>query len=256
MKKKWIALAGVLALAAALTGCGSVKDLMLYLYGGDEWVSASGTPAYTLYDAPNGVSVIYDANRWGNPVLPQEDTVSLTAGNQLDQTAVLLQVTDIYTDFLAQSAADLDEQVAGKVEYELTFTVPDASVEAVRYDCGSYQSIFAVLRYDSGLTVYVTAATRSADYEPVIELLQTVYPTGHAPDTVATLETAAAAVNENGKPTIVPQKMPPFCKGGKNQRVKLVRAPDSVTGVSIPAARPASMHLRIHAMFLPRLRMV
>ena len=41
--------------------------------------------------------------------MAQADTLSLTTGNQLSYTVVLLQMTDTYTDFLAQSGQELEE---------------------------------------------------------------------------------------------------------------------------------------------------
>lgn len=186
MKRVLLALAAAMLLMLGLTGCG-LQDVLLYLYGGDEWIDQDEEPAYARCDAENGVTVLYDTNLWQTPVAPQEDTVSLTAGNQLDYTAVLLQVTDVYTDFLAQSGEELSGET-GTIEYELSFTVPQAEVQAVRYDCGSYQTIFAQIDYEGGGTIYVTAATRSSDYQPIIDLLQTVYPTGQAPESAAGLE--------------------------------------------------------------------
>lgn len=195
VKKQWFAILCALLLIPALSGC-SVKDLFLYLYGGDEWVDASGDPVWMQYDAPNGVTVLYDSNIWERPAMAQEDTVSITAGNQLDYTAILLQVTDGYTDFLTQSGEELSAET-GTVEYGLDFTIPDGQVEAVRYDCGSYQTIFAELQYDSGLTVYVSAATRSSDYEPIMDLLQTVYPTGQTPESAREASTQASPVPQS-----------------------------------------------------------
>ena len=37
----------------------------------------------------NGVTVVYDQNLWEQPVMAQDDTLSLTAGNQLSYTVVL-----------------------------------------------------------------------------------------------------------------------------------------------------------------------
>lgn len=173
-------------LALCLTGC-SFSDVMLYLYGGDEWVQADEEPVYARCEADNGVTVLYDTNIWEAPVMAQEDTVSLTAGNQLNYTAVLLQRTDSYTDFLAQSGAELAETTK-VVEYALDFTLPGVEVQAVRYDCGSYQTIFAELGYPGGDTIYVTAATRQADYQRILDLLAAVYPTGQTPESAAGLD--------------------------------------------------------------------
>lgn len=136
--KKWTAAALAALTALTLTGC-SFQDVMLYLYGGDSFVT-SAEPDYTTCDGDNGVTVVYDQNQWEQPVMAQDDTLSLTTGNQLSYTVVLLQTTDTYTDFLAQSGQELEE-TTGTVKCDFEFTVPDAAVEAVRYDCGSYQTI-------------------------------------------------------------------------------------------------------------------
>ena len=74
--------------------------------------------------------------------------------------------------------------------------MPDAAVKAVRYDCGSYQTIFAQIDYDCGETVYVTAAASTSDYEPILDLLQDVWPTGHAPENAHTADATTNAVTE------------------------------------------------------------
>ena len=186
MKNRLFCVFCAAVLALCLTGC-SFSDVMLYLYGGDEWVQADEEPVYARCEADNGVTVLYDTNIWEAPVMAQEDTVSLTAGNQLNYTAVLLQRTDSYTDFLAQSGAELAETTK-VVEYPLDFTLPGVEVQAVRYDCGSYQTIFAELGYPGGDRIYVTAATRQADYQRILVLLATVYPTGQTPESAAGLD--------------------------------------------------------------------
>lgn len=186
MKNRLFCVFCAAVLALCLTGC-SFSDVMLYLYGGDEWVQADEEPVYARCEADNGVTVLYDTNIWEAPVMAQEDTVSLTAGNQLNYTAVLLQRTDSYTDFLAQSGSELAETTK-VVEYPLDFTLPGVEVQAVRYDCGSYQTIFAELGYPGGDTIYVTAATRQADYQRILDLLATVYPTGQTPESAAGLD--------------------------------------------------------------------
>lgn len=198
--KKWTAAALAALTALTLTGC-SFQDVMLYLYGGDSFVT-SAEPDYTTCDGDNGVTVVYDQNQWEQPVMAQDDTLSLTTGNQLSYTVVLLQTTDTYTDFLAQSGQELEE-TTGTVRYDIGFTVPDAAVSAVRYDCGSYQTIFAQIDYDCGETIYVTAAARTSDYDPIIALLQNVWPTGHAPENARTADKTTKAVTEddvNGGP--------------------------------------------------------
>ena len=167
--KTWTAAALAALTALTLTGC-SFQDVMLYLYGGDSFVT-SAEPDYTTCDGDNGVTVVYDQNQWE-------------------------QTTDTYTDFLAQSGQELEE-TTGTVRYDIGFTVPDAAVSAVRYDCGSYQTIFAQIDYDCGETIYVTAAARTQDYEPIIALLQNVWPTGHAPENARTADKTTKAVTED-----------------------------------------------------------
>lgn len=126
MKKSIAAALSVLA-GLALTGC-SFQDFMLYLYGGDGFVK-NEEPDYASCDGDNGVTIVYDQNQWEQPVMAQADTLSLTAGNQLSYTVVLLQMTDTYSDFLAQSGQELEE-TTGTVRYDIGFTVPDAAVSA------------------------------------------------------------------------------------------------------------------------------
>lgn len=192
MKKPTLAALAALT-ALTLTGC-SFRDVMLYLYGGDSFVT-DDEPDYALCEGGNGVTVAYDQNRWEQPVMAQDDTLSLTAGNRLGYTVVLLQTTDDYTDFLAQSGQELEE-TTGTVKYDFDLTVPDAAAEAVRYDCGSYQTIFAQIDYDCGVSVYVTAATRAGDYTPITDLLQNVWPTGSTPETAPKTDTIVAPVTE------------------------------------------------------------
>lgn len=182
----------LLAAGLALTLCAcSPADFMAYLYGSEDAVQDA--PAYAQYDGANGVSVIYDASVWEAPTEPQPDTVSLMCGTSFNYTAVLLQVTDTYTDFLAQSGEELAAETTAAIEQDISFTVPDADTQAVGYDCGSYQAVFAQITYDSGLTVYVSAMTHSADTDHIVALLQGVFPTGQTPETAAALLTENAA---------------------------------------------------------------
>lgn len=165
-KKIIAAVAAAAILALPLSGC-SFNDVMLYLYGGDSFIKEEGED-YQTYDGENGISVTYDANIWNEPSMSQEDTIGITTGNKLSYTAVLLQVSDVYTDFLEESAAELNEE-AQTVRYDFDLTIPDAETESVRYDCG--------------VTLHVSAASRSASYDQIVALLQNVYPTGHTPET-------------------------------------------------------------------------
>ena len=168
-KKIIAAVAAAAILALPLSGC-SFNDVMLYLYGGDSFTKEEGED-YQTYDGENGISVTYDANIWNAPSMSQEDTIGITTGNKLSYTAVLLQVSDVYTDFLEESAAELNEE-AQTVRYDFDLTIPDAETESVRYDCGTYQMILAEVNYDCGVTLHVSAASRSASYDQIVALLQ------------------------------------------------------------------------------------
>lgn len=189
MKHKILLPLLAVGLALSLSAC-SLGDFMSYLYGSEN--SAKEAPSYVQYDGSNGVSVIYDTSVWEAPTEPQADTVSLMCGTSFNYTAVLLQVTDTYTDFLAQSGEELAQETTAAIEYDLEFTVPDAQTTAVRYDCGSYQAVFAQVTYDSGLTVYVSAMTHSAETDHIVDLLQGVFPAGQTPETAAALLDSAA----------------------------------------------------------------
>ena len=168
-KKIIAAVAAAAILALPLSGC-SFNDVMLYLYGGDSFTKEEGED-YQTYDGENGISVTYDANIWNEPSMSQEDTIGITTGNKLSYTAVLLQVSDVYTDFLEESAAELNEE-AQTVRYDFDLTIPDAETESVRYDCGTYQMILAEVNYDCGVTLHVSAASRSASYDQIVALLE------------------------------------------------------------------------------------
>ena len=49
----------------------------------------------------------------------------------------------------------------------------------------------------SGDIAYVTAAARTSDYDPIIALLQNVWPTGHAPENARTADKTTKAVTED-----------------------------------------------------------
>lgn len=191
MKQKILAAVLALCAAAGLAGC-SFSDVMLYLYGGDDFVQEEKDPEYVLYEGENGMSVVYDKNVWYQPTMAQEDTISVSSGGSMDSTVVLIQVTDTYTDFLAQSGEELNAETK-TVRYDYAFTVPDAAVSAVRYDCGSYQMVFAEIRYDCGVTAYISAATKLGDESGITDLLQNVYPTIATPESAAALHAGDAA---------------------------------------------------------------
>ena len=83
MKHKILPLLAALLTALTLTGC-SFSDIMLYLYGGDDFVKKTDTRDFQTYAGENGITVVYDANQWNMPTMAQDDTISITSGNKLD----------------------------------------------------------------------------------------------------------------------------------------------------------------------------
>lgn len=155
-----------------MTGCS--MDSIYYLFGSDKAIKQEAS--YQEYSGDNGVSLVYDASTWEDPYMVQDDTISIVTGNSFNYTAVMLQVTDSYDDFLAQSGEELQGETTA-IAYDYELTVPNAGTESIRYDCGSYQTIFSVITFDD-LTVYLTAATYSGDLTNIETLLTCVYPTG------------------------------------------------------------------------------
>lgn len=174
MIRRIFLISSLLFCSISLSSC-QFGDTMRYLYG-SELIAKSKEQDLQLYHGDNRVSLTYDANYWETPYLAQEDTISVVAGNSINYTAVLLQRTDQYSDFLKQSGDDLKAETT-VVEYPFELEIKDADVKAVRYDCGSYQAVFAELNYHSGDAIYVSAATYSGSTDAIAELLKTVYPT-------------------------------------------------------------------------------
>lgn len=172
MKKILLTTGMLLAVSSLFTGCKKGTDFLYYIYGSDQ--SIKKEEAQITYDGSNGVSLIYDANIWEEPYMVQDDTISIVAGTSFNYTAVLLQTTDAYTDFLLQSGEELLESTTAlKYEYELE--VPNAvKTESVRYDCGTYQAIFSEITFEEQ-TVYLSAATHSGSTEQIEELLRSLY---------------------------------------------------------------------------------
>ncbi len=172
--KRWMALALALVLAFSLTGCG-VMDFMYYLFDTEDIVAQNDPePVYETVTAPNGLVLTYDTSRWGPPVEQEDaqDTVVMSStGSGLNQSVVMFQRGGEYQDFLAQSAAELEE-VGPTVSQEMEeITCEGAQVTAARYDCGTYQTILVQLDFEEG-SVYVTAASKAADYTPILDLVQ------------------------------------------------------------------------------------
>ncbi len=172
--KRCVALMLALVMAFSLTGCG-VMDFMYYLFDSEDLVAQNDPePDYQTVTAPNGLVLTYDASHWGAPVEEEgaEDTAVMSStGSGLNQTVVMIQKGGDYQDFLEQSAAELEEVGPTVLKEMEEIDCPGATASARRYDCGSYQTILVQLDFEEG-SVYVTAASKAADYTPILELVQ------------------------------------------------------------------------------------
>lgn len=175
--KKYLLGIFLLITATTLTGCNAANTLY-YLFGSEKAIKKEAS--YATYDGENGVSLVYDSNYWEEPYMVQEDTISIVAGNSFNYTAVLLQTTDSYTDFLSQSGKELSEETKA-IPYDYELQIPNVETNSIRYDCGSYQTIFSEIVFED-LTVYLTAASYSGDTSAIEALLKNVYPTGKQPE--------------------------------------------------------------------------
>ena len=108
------------------------------------------------------------------------------SGCSFNDVMLYLYGGDSFTKEEGEDYQTYDEELneeAQTVRYDFDLTIPDAETESVRYDCGTYQMILAEVNYDCGVTLHVSAASRSASYDQIVALLQNVYPTGHTPET-------------------------------------------------------------------------
>ena len=79
-----------------------------------------------------------------------------------------------YEDFLEKSQDDLRASYGVISPKKIQIEVPGAEVEAVRCDIQAYYAVLATLRYDSGDVIYVSALTRLASLNDVLNLIESV----------------------------------------------------------------------------------
>ena len=137
------------------------------------------TPANpdTHYTGTNGVSVYYDSSIWKVCQMTEDSTLGTvlelatadSADGAEDYQAVLLQrgTADTYPDFIDDSEKDL-KQAYGII------TVEGAEVTAVRCDIQTYYAVLATITYDSGDVVYVSALTKLASINDIVNLVESV----------------------------------------------------------------------------------
>ena len=143
------------------------------------------TPATpdTHYTGTNGVSVYYDSSVWSVCRMTEDSTLGTvlelatadTADNE-DYQAVLLQrgTADSYENFIEDSEADLKQAYGVIKPRKVNLTVEGAAVEAVRCDIRTYYAVLATITYDSGDVVYVSALTKLASINDVVNLVESV----------------------------------------------------------------------------------
>ena len=145
-------------------------------YMGLVFLTSRRTPA-------NGVSVYYESATW--PVCRMTEDPTLGPVLELashedpedDQYQVVLfqhgdQAT--YQDFLATSQDDLRASYGVISPKKIDIQVEGASVEAVRCDIQAYYAVLATITYDSGDVIYVSALTRLASLNDVLNLIESV----------------------------------------------------------------------------------
>ena len=168
-----------------LIGMAAFIFLGAAVYGVLLFVTSRRTPADpdTRYTAENGVAVYYESARWPvcrmteDPALgPVLELASSEDADDDQYQVVLFQRGDgaTYDDFLEKSQDDLRASYGVIHPSRLKIEVPDAQVEAVRCDIQAYYAVLATLTYDSGDVIYVSALTRLASINDVLNLIESV----------------------------------------------------------------------------------
>ena len=168
-----------------LVGMAAFVFLGVIAYTALVFVASRRTPAEpdTHYTAENGVSVDYESATW--PVCRMTEDPALgpvlelatheDAGDSQYQV-VLFQRGDssTYDDFLQKSQDDLRASYGVISPKKIDIDVEGAAVEAVRCDIQAYYAVLATVSYDSGDVIYVSALTRLASLNDVLNLIESV----------------------------------------------------------------------------------
>ena len=168
-----------------LIGMAAFIFLGAAVYGVLLFITSRRTPADpdTRYTAENGVAVYYESARWPvcrmteDPALgPVLELASSEDADDDQYQVVLFQRGDgaTYDDFLEKSQDDLRASYGVIHPSKLKIEVPGAQVEAVRCDIQAYYAVLATLTYDSGDVIYVSALTRLASINDVLNLIESV----------------------------------------------------------------------------------
>ena len=137
----------------------------------------------TRYTGTNGISVYYDSSIWSVCQMTEDDTLGTVlevatadTSDGEDYEAVLLQrgTADSYESFIEDSEADLKQAYGVIKPRKVNLTVDGAEVEAVRCDIQTYYAVLATITYPSGDVVYVSALTKLASINDVVNLVESV----------------------------------------------------------------------------------
>ena len=137
----------------------------------------------TRYTGTNGISVYYDSSIWSVCQMTEDDTLGTVlevatadTSDGEDYEAVLLQrgTADTYEDFIGTSEKDLKQAYGVIKPRKVNLTVDGAEVEAVRCDIQTYYAVLAAITYPSGDVVYVSALTKLASINDVVNLVESV----------------------------------------------------------------------------------
>ena len=137
----------------------------------------------TAYTGDNGISVYYDSSIWSVCQMTEDDTLGTvlevatadSADGEDYQAVLLLRGTaDSYEDFIDQSEKDLKQAYGVIKPRKVNLTVEGAEVTAVRCDIQTYYAVLATLDYGNGDVVYVSALTKLASINDIVNLLESV----------------------------------------------------------------------------------
>ncbi|HIV44149.1 MAG TPA: hypothetical protein H9996_08130 [Candidatus Faecalibacterium avium] len=168
-----------------LIGMAAFIFIGVAVYGVLLFLTSRRTPAHpdTYYAGENGVAVYYESAVWPvchmtqDPTLGQVLELASSDDPEDDQyQVVLFQRGDpsTYPDFIAKSEEDLRASYGFISPRDITIQVEGAQVEAVRCDIQAYYAVLATITYDSGDVIYVSALTRLASINDVLNLIESV----------------------------------------------------------------------------------
>lgn len=137
----------------------------------------------THYTGTNGISIYYDSSVWKVCQMTEDATLGTVlevatadSADGENYQAVLLQhgTADSYEDFIGSSEKDLKQAYGFIKPRKVNLTIEGATVEAVRCDIQAYYAVLATITYDSGDVIYVSALTKLASINDVVNLVESV----------------------------------------------------------------------------------